>query len=70
MRGRVFDFATGSIPIPKLYGLSVLGTRFCVYEYTIANCILTPLCIVPHPKLISDTAPKERWNLDILEPQG
>ena len=23
-----------------------------------------------NPKLVTDTAPKERWNLDILEPQG
>ena len=50
--------------------LSALGTRFCVYEYTVANRLLTPPHIVPHPKLVTDIAPKERWNLDILEPQG
>lgn len=69
-RDRVLDFTAGSIPIPKLYGLSALGTRFCVYEYTVANRSLTPTRIVPHPELATDTAPKERWNLDILEPQG
>ena len=70
MRDRVLDFTAGSIPIPKLYGLSALGTRFCVYEYTVANRSLTPTRIVPHPELATDTAPKETWNLDILEPQG
>lgn len=70
MRDRVLDFTAGSIPIPKLYGLSALGTRFCVYEYTVANRSLTPTRIVPHPSLATDTAPKETWNLDILEPQG
>lgn len=70
MRDRVLDFTAGSIPISKLYGLSALGTRFCVYEYTVANRSLTPTRIVPHPELATDTASKERWNLDILEPQG
>lgn len=70
MCDRVLDFTAGSIPIPKLYGLSALGTQFCVYEYTVANRSLTPTRIVPHPELATDTAPKETWNLDILEPQG
>lgn len=70
MRDIVLDFTADNIPIPTLYGLSALGTRICVYEYTVANRSLTPLRIVPHPELVTDTAPKERWILDILEPQG
>jgi len=70
MRERVLDFTAGSISIPKLYGVSALGTRFCVYEYTPSSRSLTPLRIDPHPDFVTDTAPKERWNLDFLEPQG
>lgn len=70
MRDRVLDFTAGNIPIPTLYGLSALGTRICVYEYTTATGTLTPPRIVPHPEIVTVTAPKERWNLDILEPQG
>jgi hypothetical protein len=72
MRERILDsdFTAGSIHIPKLYGISALGTRFCVYEYTPASRSLTPLRIAPHPHPVTDTAPKERWDLDFLEPQG
>jgi hypothetical protein len=70
MRSRFLDFNAGSNPIPTLYGLSALGTRFSVYEYTVANRALTPTRILPHAELLTDTAPRQRWNLDILEPQG
>ncbi|KAF8491305.1 hypothetical protein JB92DRAFT_2753236, partial [Gautieria morchelliformis] len=70
MRERVLDFTAGSTPIPKLYGISALGTRFCVYEYNYASRSLTPLRIIPHPHLVTNIAPKERWDLDVLEPQG
>jgi len=70
MRERVLDFTAGSIPIPTLYGISALGTRFCVYEYTPASRSLTPLRIVPDPQFVTDTAPKERWDLDFLEMRG
>ena len=72
MRERVLDFtaASTSISIPKLYGISALGTWFCVYEYTPLSRSLTPLRIDSQPDFVTDTAPKERWNLDFLEPQG
>ena len=70
MRERVLDFTAGSIPISTLYGISALGTRFCVYEYTPSSRSLTPPRIDPQPGFVTDTAPKERWKLDFLEPQG
>jgi hypothetical protein len=69
IRERVLDFTAGC-SFPKLYGISALGTRFCVYEYTPTSRSLTPLRIDPHSHLVTDTAPKERWDLDFLEPQG
>ena len=59
-----------STPIPKLNGISTLGTRFCVYEYTPLSRSLTPLRIDSQPDFVTDVAPKERWNLVFLEPQG
>lgn len=46
MRDRVLDFTAGSIPIPKLYGLSVLGTRFSI-----------PLPIAHSPRRVSSLIP-------------
>ncbi|KAI6039464.1 hypothetical protein EDC04DRAFT_1726536 [Pisolithus marmoratus] len=70
MRHRLLDFIEGTVPIPKLYGISAFGTRICVYEYTTEDRTLTPACIIPHPLIVTDTAPKERWNLDILGQEG
>ena len=78
MRDSIHDASTYLHPklhtvhdaIPKLYGLSFFGTRFCVYEYTHSNGTLTPRRIGLQPDIITDTAPKERWKLDILEDQG
>jgi len=70
MRDRFLDFRMGSIPIPTLYGLSAFGTRICVYEFNVESDILTPERISRHKKMFTDAAPKEWWNLDILEPQG
>ncbi|KIL57874.1 hypothetical protein M378DRAFT_87324 [Amanita muscaria Koide BX008] len=66
-----FEVLGGCIPIPKLYSISALGTRICIYEYTVASRSLTPLPTTPpNTEVVADVAPKERWNLDIMEPQG
>lgn len=70
MHERILEFTAGSIPIPKLYGISALGTRFCVYEYNPASRSLTPRRIDPDPHLVTDIAPKERWDFDFMELQG
>ncbi|KAI6034804.1 hypothetical protein EDC04DRAFT_2200344 [Pisolithus marmoratus] len=70
MRHGFYHFVEESTPVPKLYGISALGTRFCVYEYTAEDRRITLKCITPDHKFVTDTAPKERWNLDILQPEG
>jgi hypothetical protein len=71
MRDRFLDFASENhLPLPKLYGISVLGTRYSVYEYHPHNRKLTPTRILPHPDIVNDTAPQERWNYDALGPEG
>ena len=65
------NFTGASISIPKFFGMSALATRFCFYEYsTPLDHSLTPLRIDSQPDFVTDTAPKERWNLDFSEPQG
>jgi len=70
MRERFLDFCSGSLPQSKLIGISAMGTRFAVYEYTPQDRHLVPSCIMPHPDIVTDTAPKERWNYDIMEAAG
>jgi len=67
---RFLDLIARGTPIPEFYGISALGTQFCVYEYIPASHHPTPLGLVPHPHFITNTIPKEKWDLDILEPQG
>ncbi|KAF8161688.1 hypothetical protein B0H34DRAFT_806842 [Crassisporium funariophilum] len=70
MRDRFLDFSSGNIAIPKLYGISALGTRFSVYEYTSGTRSLTPPRILPDPEIVTDTAPQKRWNYDVMELEG
>ena len=42
---RRFRNLLGSLPIPKLYGASAMGTRLSIYEYTKATGILVPPAI-------------------------
>lgn len=70
MRNLFVDFSSGSIPTPKLIGLSAMGTHFSVYEYTPATKELIPVRIMPDPRFIIDTAPKAQWGHNILDPAG
>lgn len=70
MRDRFLEFSSESLSIPKLYGLSALGTRFSVYEYDKTTRRLTPPRIPPDTTILNDTAPRERWNYDIMEDLG
>ncbi|KAG9223504.1 hypothetical protein PLEOSDRAFT_1088304 [Pleurotus ostreatus PC15] len=70
MRKRFVEFASGSVPTPKLVGLSAMGTHFSIYELTTANNQLLPVRIIPDPRFLIDTAPKEQWSYDILDPAG
>ncbi|KAH7907657.1 hypothetical protein BJ138DRAFT_1116514 [Hygrophoropsis aurantiaca] len=64
---------TDALP-PKLVGISVMGTRFAVCEYSPADrAFLHPLVTPPgDPENLADTATpsRERWQYDILEEDG
>jgi len=69
MRER-FDAFFDEVNIKTLYGISALGTKICVYAYETETGKLTPEDIERDPKYVTDRAPANRWNLDILEPEG
>lgn len=69
MRDRFLEFAS-HLALPKLYGISALGTHFSVYKYHPQTRRLTPRRILPHPDIFNDIAPQERWNYDVMEPEG
>ncbi|KAI6045463.1 hypothetical protein EDC04DRAFT_2598768 [Pisolithus marmoratus] len=68
----VFLVSSGkySMSLPTLYGISTLGTQICVYKYTDHNRTLTLKHIMHNPKFVNDTAPMDRWSLDIMELEG
>jgi len=62
----IFD----SVKIDTLYGISALGTRLCVYKTQRESGDIEPQGIVENPLRVTDTAPLERWNINLLEPEG
>ena len=70
MRQRFLDLVVGSLPIPKFYGISAMGTCFSVYEYARDTGILLPPLIAPDRNIVNDVAPEERWNYKLLEEAG
>ncbi|EMD38600.1 hypothetical protein CERSUDRAFT_49068 [Gelatoporia subvermispora B] len=71
IRERLSDLA-GQCPIPMLHAVSAMGTRLCFYslDTTDPNANILPLAIQRHPTRVSDTAPAERWDCDVLDAQG
>ena len=76
------DFSAAKRLPSKLIGISAMGTRFAVYEFTPNDRRLEPPRIMdrrlespPHiighrSYIFNDTAPKERWTDDIMEVSG
>ncbi|KAF8332513.1 hypothetical protein F5887DRAFT_996703 [Amanita rubescens] len=56
-------------PIPVLHGISAMGTRLCFYTKPRYDAIL-PQQIPANTGTMTDTAPPERWNCDLLEREG
>ncbi|KAI9438446.1 hypothetical protein BJY52DRAFT_1129545 [Lactarius psammicola] len=69
MRRMCLDLVLGTFLIPKLYGVSAMGTCLSIYECTMATGIF-PRAIKPDPNIVNDISPQERWNYDLLEASG
>ncbi|RPB00819.1 hypothetical protein L873DRAFT_1678987 [Choiromyces venosus 120613-1] len=69
MRERFEDLGD-RVEIPILHGVSAIGTKFCFYKYTKATRALEPGRIPGSSRMVVDAASINRWNVDILTPQG
>ncbi|KAI5795334.1 hypothetical protein DFH27DRAFT_484564 [Peziza echinospora] len=69
MRGRFSDFIE-SVEIPTIYGLSAIGTNLCIYTQDRETGYIQPELILGDRDYSIDIAPANRWNLDVLTPQG
>ena len=55
---------------PTLHGASALGTRLCFYRLDRESREITPAPNEGNPRYVVDTAPRDRWCHDIMEPAG
>jgi hypothetical protein len=66
-RRRLRDLV-GICPLSKLHAVSAFGTKLCFY--TTDSSAITPPRIVGDDQFTIDTAPRERWDCDVLEAEG
>ncbi|PUU80515.1 hypothetical protein B9Z19DRAFT_720376 [Tuber borchii] len=64
--GHLFE----DVEISTLYGASAMGTKICMYKLDRASRRLSPTLIPRNPNFIINTAPINRWDLDIMTPEG
>jgi len=69
MRERVYALRN-DIEIPILYGVSAIGTKLCFYKYTKSTRQLEPKRLNDNDTFVVDTAPRERWDVDVLTDEG
>ena len=62
-------FMVDTCPLPVLHGASAFGTKLCFYSVTKAG-LISPEYIAASPQYVTDTAPVDRWNYDILSAEG
>jgi hypothetical protein len=69
MRDR-FRALEASLVIPKLYALSALGTRLCIYNFDKQTRRTQPSLIPRDPEVMNDEAPAARWDTELLSAEG
>ncbi|KAI6031071.1 hypothetical protein PISMIDRAFT_6504 [Pisolithus microcarpus 441] len=59
-------------PIPTVHAVSAMGTRLRFYHLDTTDVAgeIAPLSIPRHPTRVTETAPKERWDCDVLDADG
>ena len=61
-------------PLPTLHAISAMGTALCFYSLKKSgqgqDPEIMPLRIAQHLTIANDTAPKARWNYDLLTAEG
>jgi hypothetical protein len=69
MRHRYADMID-TVIVPTFHGISAFGTRLCFYTCDQATRRITPGKIPRNDDFITDVAPIERWDCDILGEEG
>jgi len=67
---RRFGEISHLVKIPKLYGISAIGKQLSYYEFTKASSRITPDALPDSFAMVMDTAPEERWDTNIMDPEG
>jgi hypothetical protein len=70
IRDRFVGIIGRNLVIPILYGISAMGPRFSVYKYNRATNTLLPPSITRDAMFVTDVAPADRWNYELLEDGG
>lgn len=68
MRGRIEELFDQSPS--EIHGVSALGQKLCFYCYDKHTQTLTPQRIPRHPDIVTNTAPADRWDTDIITDEG
>lgn len=69
IRARFGSFAH-LVRIPKLYGISAMGRQVAYYTYDRASGAVEPAALPADPNRVTDTAPVERWDTNIMQEEG
>jgi len=69
MRER-FENLFDDVEVETLYGISALGTKLCIYTVSKETGRLLPKRVPAGPQFVTDTAPINRWDVDIMTPDG
>lgn len=59
-----------NVEIETLYGLSAIGTKLCIYTADKQTGRLLPKQNPSSLEFVTDTAPIDRWDIDIMTPEG
>ncbi|RPB28992.1 hypothetical protein L211DRAFT_252024 [Terfezia boudieri ATCC MYA-4762] len=62
----IFD----DVQIEILYVVSAMGTKLCIYSLNKESRRLLPKIIPSDPEIVTDTAPIDRWDVDIMTLEG
>ena len=57
-------------PMPRLHAFSAMGNRLAHYKLICDNMELTPIEIPRNLRYVTDTAPADAWNIDVLTDDG
>ncbi|KAF8969619.1 hypothetical protein BDZ97DRAFT_1653537, partial [Flammula alnicola] len=65
-----YGYYMEGVRVPVLHGVSALGTKLSFYRCEADTKEWTPHNVPHEDEYVTDIAPQERWNADVLEEEG